>query len=81
MARCEITGKRRQVGNSVSHANNRTKRSFKPNVQHVKILDENGVTRRAYVSTKALRSGLVRKAIPRKVQLAAAAEKAERTKK
>lgn len=34
MARiCEITGKRPQVGNSVSHANNKTKRRFYPNLQ------------------------------------------------
>jgi large subunit ribosomal protein L28 len=33
MARvCEITGKRPQVGNNVSHANNRTKRRFYPNL-------------------------------------------------
>ncbi|MDH4057932.1 MAG: 50S ribosomal protein L28 [Cyclobacteriaceae bacterium] len=34
MARvCQITGKRPQVGNNVSHANNRTKRRFYPNLQ------------------------------------------------
>lgn len=33
MARvCQITGKRPQVGNNVSHANNRTKRKFFPNL-------------------------------------------------
>ncbi len=30
---CEITGKRTRVGNNVSHANNRTKRKFYPNLQ------------------------------------------------
>lgn len=34
MARvCQVTGKRPQVGNNVSHANNRTKRRFMPNLQ------------------------------------------------
>lgn len=34
MARvCQITGKRPQAGNKVSHANNRTKRKFYPNLQ------------------------------------------------
>jgi large subunit ribosomal protein L28 len=34
MARvCQITGKRPQVGNNVSHANNKTKRRFLPNLQ------------------------------------------------
>ena len=33
MARvCQITGKRTRVGNNVSHANNKTKRKFKPNL-------------------------------------------------
>ena len=33
MARvCQVTGKRPVTGNNVSHANNRTKRVFKPNI-------------------------------------------------
>lgn len=33
MARvCQITGKRTQIGNNVSHANNKTKRKFYPNL-------------------------------------------------
>ena len=39
MARvCELTGKGRQVGNNVSHANNKTKRTFLPNLQNVTCL-------------------------------------------
>ena len=35
MARvCEVTGKRPMVGNNVSHANNKTKRRFLPNLQY-----------------------------------------------
>ena len=35
MARvCQITGKTPQVGNNVSHANNKTKRRFMPNLQY-----------------------------------------------
>lgn len=34
MARvCQITGKKPQVGNNVSHSNNKTKRRFLPNLQ------------------------------------------------
>lgn len=29
---CQVTGKRPMVGNNVSHANNRTKRRFEPNL-------------------------------------------------
>jgi large subunit ribosomal protein L28 len=30
---CQVTGKRPMVGNNVSHANNKTKRRFNPNLQ------------------------------------------------
>lgn len=31
---CQVTGKRPVVGNNVSHANNKTKRRFEPNLHH-----------------------------------------------
>ena len=34
---CDITGKRPRVGNKVSHANNKTKRRFYPNLQTKKF--------------------------------------------
>ena len=34
---CQVTGKRVRVGNNVSHANNRTKRRFLPNLQYRKL--------------------------------------------
>ena len=37
---CELTGKTRQVGHNVSHANNKTKRVFLPNLQNVTLLSE-----------------------------------------
>ncbi|MDX1920506.1 MAG: 50S ribosomal protein L28 [Candidatus Caenarcaniphilales bacterium] len=41
MARvCQLTGKRAQVGNNVSHANNRTKRKFCPNLQRKRFFLE-----------------------------------------
>ena len=41
MARvCQITGKRTQVGNNVSHANNRTRRKFLPNLQRKRFFVE-----------------------------------------
>lgn len=54
---CELTGKGRLTGNNVSHANNRTKRVFLPNLQHVTLLSETlerGI--RFRVSTHGLRS-------------------------
>ena len=42
MARvCEVTGKRPMTGNNVSHANNRTKRRFLPNLQSRRFWVEN----------------------------------------
>ena len=38
--RCEVTGKSVQVGNNVSHANNKTKRRFLPNLQVSSVLSE-----------------------------------------
>ena len=37
---CEISGKRAMTGNNVSHAKNRTKRRFLPNLQNVKFYSE-----------------------------------------
>ncbi len=54
---CELTGKGRQVGNNVSHANNKTKRVFLPNLQHVTLMSEK--LERSFkfrVSTSGLRS-------------------------
>ena len=54
---CELTGKGRMVGNNVSHAKNRTKRVFLPNLQNVTLLSEKldrGIKFR--VSTNGLRS-------------------------
>jgi large subunit ribosomal protein L28 len=61
MAKCAITGKRPRVGNNVSHANNKTKRRFLPNLQRVRV-EVDGRVRRMWVSTRALKSGLVKKA-------------------
>ena len=38
--RCELTGKSSQTGNNVSHAKNRTKRRFKPNLQSISFVSE-----------------------------------------
>jgi large subunit ribosomal protein L28 len=38
--RCELTGKGVQSGHNVSHANNKTKRVFRPNIQTVSLASE-----------------------------------------
>ena len=55
--RCELTGKGVMVGNNVSHANNKTKRRFLPNLNDVTMLSE--VLDRSFkfrVSAAALRT-------------------------
>jgi large subunit ribosomal protein L28 len=55
--RCELTGKGVQVGNNVSHAKNRTRRRFLPNVQEVRLIsDALGRSFSMKVSASALRS-------------------------
>jgi large subunit ribosomal protein L28 len=58
MARkCAITGKGVQVGNNVSHANNKTKRRFLPNLQVTSLLSEAlGHAVRIRLSTHAIRT-------------------------
>jgi len=54
---CELTGKGRQVGHNVSHANNKTKRTFLPNLQNVTLIsDALGTSVKLRVSTHGLRS-------------------------
>jgi len=63
MARvCYVTGRRTTSGNNRSHALNKTKRTYKPNLQKVKILVD-GKPKRVYVSAKALKSGKVERAL------------------
>ncbi len=59
---CAICGKTRQVGNNVSHANNKTKRVFRPNLQSVKIASGSS-TKKALVCTRCIRSGKVTKTV------------------
>lgn len=55
--RCELTGKGVQAGNNVSHANNRSRRRFLPNVQEARLVsDALGRAVNLKVSTKALRT-------------------------
>lgn len=55
--RCDLTGKRRLVGNKVSHANNKTKMQQQPNLQTKRVFDpESGETIRLKLSTSAIRT-------------------------
>ena len=51
-----VTGKGVQVGNNVSHANNKTKRRFLPNLRVVRITLEDGTTKKIKVAASTLRT-------------------------
>jgi large subunit ribosomal protein L28 len=59
--RCEICGKGPMAGNNVSHAMNKTKRRWLPNLQRVRI-DAGGARRTARVCASCLRAKRVRRA-------------------
>jgi len=60
---CDICGKGPMVGNNVSHAHNKTKRVWYPNLQKTRVIDsKTGAVKKMKVCTRCLRSGLVKKA-------------------
>jgi large subunit ribosomal protein L28 len=65
MARvCEICGKGPMVGNNVSHANNKTKKVWYPNLQKMRVVNnKTGAVNKMKVCTRCLRSGFVTKAL------------------
>ena len=58
---CEICGKKPQYGNNVSHANNRTRRRWEPNLQRIRIRVD-GTVKRIKVCTKCIKSDRIVKA-------------------
>ena len=59
---CEICGKGRQVGHSVSHANNKRKKVWNANLQRIRVVTESGQIKRLRVCTSCISSGKVKKA-------------------
>ena len=60
--KCEICGKGPSFGNNVSHANNKTRTVWRPNLQKVKAI-RNGSVSTIKVCTRCIRSGHVTKAL------------------
>ena len=58
---CEICGKGRMLGHTVSHANNKVRRVYQPNLFTVRA-KVNGTVKRVKLCTRCLRSGKVTKA-------------------
>ena len=62
MAKCSICGKGVVYGQSVSHSNRKTNRTWKPNIKRVKAM-VSGSPKRIYACTRCLRSGKVTRAV------------------
>lgn len=59
---CEICGKGKISGNKISHADNKSRRTWSPNIRKVRIVS-NGAVKRANVCTGCLKSGNVERAL------------------
>ncbi len=55
--KCDICGKGPMFGNNVSHANNKTRRRFDPNLQSVRVQLPSGGVGRKKVCTRCIKSG------------------------
>jgi large subunit ribosomal protein L28 len=60
--RCYACGRGVAFGNNVSHANNKTRRVWKPNLQVVRVVDESGKIVKVKVCTRCLSAGKVKRA-------------------
>lgn len=59
--RCDVCDKGPMFGNRVSHANNRTKRRFNPNLQRVHVQVDGG-NKHMRVCTRCIKAGKIVKA-------------------
>nr|MBF0221248.1 50S ribosomal protein L28 [Desulfobulbaceae bacterium] len=60
---CEICGKKPATGNNVSHAHNKTRRRWLPNLQRVRVAAPGGNAKHMRVCTRCIRSGAVVKPV------------------
>jgi large subunit ribosomal protein L28 len=60
--RCYVCARGVAFGNNVSHANNKTRRVWKPNLQVVRVVDEGGKIVKVKVCTRCLSAGKVKRA-------------------
>ena len=61
-SRCYVCGKGVAFGNNVSHANNKTRRTWKPNLQVARIVGPEGKVIKVKVCTACLNAGKVKRA-------------------
>ena len=61
--KCELCGKGPVTGNNVSHAHNKTRRRWIPNLQKVRVATAGGNSKQVRVCTRCIRSGAVVKPV------------------
>jgi large subunit ribosomal protein L28 len=59
---CDLCGKGKQIGYNVSHANNKTKKQWLPNLQPIRIIQD-GTTKKAKLCAKCIKKGNFQKAL------------------
>ncbi|MDX2469465.1 MAG: 50S ribosomal protein L28 [SAR324 cluster bacterium] len=55
---CDICGKKPQSGNNVSHAHNKTRKRWLPNLQTVRVVKSNGNKEKRTVCTSCIKTGV-----------------------
>jgi large subunit ribosomal protein L28 len=60
--RCYACGRGVAFGHNVSHANNKTRRVWKPNLQVARVVDESGKIVKVKVCTRCLSAGKIKRA-------------------
>jgi len=60
--KCEVCEKKPQFGNNVSHANNKTRRRWKPNIKKLRVVMK-GSVKTMKICTRCIKSGKITKAI------------------
>ncbi len=60
--RCYVCDKGVSFGNNVSHANNKTRRVWKPNLQVARVVDKTGKIVKVKVCTRCLSAGKIKRA-------------------
>ena len=61
---CHVCGKGPVTGNNVSHANNKTKRRWLPNLRRIRIVHADGSVKRERVCTRCISAGKITKPGP-----------------
>ncbi len=71
-----LRGKKKYLGGVGTKITGKTKRTFKPNIQNVLTVTENGSVKRVKASTQAIKMGLITKPLKRKYAYQPDADKA-----